>query len=59
MIIDGEHPDSDPIVITGSHNWSSSAENVSDENTLIIHNARVANLYLQEFMARYKEAAGI
>lgn len=59
MIIDGEHPDSDPIVITGSQNWIDSAEEVNDENTLIIHDAKIANLYLQEFMARYKEAAGI
>jgi phosphatidylserine/phosphatidylglycerophosphate/cardiolipin synthase-like enzyme len=41
----------DPTVITGSHNWSSSAENVNDENTVIVHDARVANLYHQEFQA--------
>ena len=38
-------------MITGSHNWSSSAENVNDENTVIVHDARVANLYHQEFRA--------
>ncbi len=37
------------MVITGSHNWSSSAENVNDENTVIVHDPRVANLYHQEF----------
>jgi len=48
----------DQIVITGSHNWSSSAETSNNENTLIIHSKRIANLYLQEFKARYEEAGG-
>ncbi len=48
-----------PTVITGSHNWSSSAENSNDENTLIIHDGQIANFYLQEFAARYYEAGGI
>ncbi len=52
-IIDHSQPESDPIVITGSHNWTASAESVNDENTLIIHDATVANLYYQEFMAVY------
>lgn len=51
-IVDATNPDSDPMVLTGSHNWSSSAETVNDENTLVIHDARVANLFYQEFMAR-------
>ena len=50
-VVDHVQPEADPIVITGSHNWSSSAENVNDENTLFIHDARVANLYYQEFVA--------
>lgn len=48
-IIDQSQSASDPMVITGSHNWSSTAENVNDENTVIVHDARVANLYHQEF----------
>ncbi len=52
-IIDAMSPSSDPQVITGSHNWSASAESSNDENTLIIHNATIANLYLQEFTARW------
>ena len=48
-----------PTIITGSHNWSSSAENSNDENTLIIHDDQIANFYLQEFAARYYEAGGI
>jgi len=48
-IVDHSEPGTDPLVITGSHNWSSTAESVNDENTVIVHNARVANLYHQEF----------
>ncbi|AFC25078.1 phospholipase D-like domain-containing protein [Saprospira grandis] len=52
-IIDANTPNSDPQVVTGSHNWSQGAEDVNDENTLIIHDAEIANWYLQEFSARY------
>jgi hypothetical protein len=54
-IADANVPGSDPIVLTGSHNWSSNAENNSDENTLIIHDATIANIYLQEFEKRWGE----
>ena len=50
-IIDHDEPAADPVVITGSHNWSSTAENVNDENTVIVHDARVANLCHREFRA--------
>ncbi len=58
LIADASLPDSDPLVETGSHNWSISANTKNDENTLIIHSERIANLYLQEFAARYHEAGG-
>lgn len=57
-IIDAEPFGYQSYLITGSHNWSSSAENRNDENTIIIKDNRVANLYLQEFAARYYEAGG-
>jgi phosphatidylserine/phosphatidylglycerophosphate/cardiolipin synthase-like enzyme len=57
-IVDAEPLGYTPYVITGSHNWSSSAENVNDENTLIIQDNQIANFYLQEFAARYYEAGG-
>ncbi|MFZ1703845.1 MAG: phospholipase D-like domain-containing protein [Saprospiraceae bacterium] len=44
-----------PILITGSHNWTFSAETVNDENTLIIHDGRIVNIFRQEFEARWKE----
>lgn len=40
---------SDPQVLTGSHNWTASADDENDENTVIIHNADVANIYYQAF----------
>ena len=57
-LIDADDPRADATVITGSHNWSNSAETSNNENTLIIHDTRVANLYLQEFKSRYLEAGG-
>ena len=37
------------IVITGSLNFSTNAEESNDENVIIIDNAEIARLYLQEF----------
>ena len=54
-IADADILGSNPTVLTGSHNWSSNAENNSDENTLIIHDATIANIYLQEFEKRWSE----
>ena len=48
-IVDHSQALSDPTVVTGSHNWSTTAETTNDENTLVIHDERVANLYYQEF----------
>ncbi|MEY3397898.1 MAG: hypothetical protein RL220_492 [Bacteroidota bacterium] len=53
LMVDPGYTDSDPTVLTGSHNWSNSANTINDENTVVVHDARVANLYLQEFMARW------
>jgi phosphatidylserine/phosphatidylglycerophosphate/cardiolipin synthase-like enzyme len=58
-VIDAVRTNSDPQVVTGSHNWSSSAETSNDENTLIIHDAKIANMYRQEFAQRWFEATGI
>ncbi|PID59622.1 MAG: hypothetical protein CR986_04975 [Ignavibacteriae bacterium] len=57
-LIDSYSASSDPIVITGSHNWTSSANRKNDENTLIIHDVYIANQYMQEFKARYNELGG-
>ena len=58
-LIDANNIASDPMVITGSHNWTNSAEDDYDENTLIIHDATITNLYYEEFMARYAEITGL
>ena len=57
-IIDPSYTSSEPITVTGSHNWSSSAENDNDENTLVIYDIYTANKYMQEFKKRYNEAGG-
>ncbi len=56
--VDGDQFGGTQYAITGSHNWSNSAENSNDENTLIVQDPRIANLYLQEFAARYYESGG-
>jgi phosphatidylserine/phosphatidylglycerophosphate/cardiolipin synthase-like enzyme len=58
LLVDAEKPSADNIVLTGSHNWSNSAETSNNENTIVIHDKRIVNLYLQEFKSRYKEAGG-
>ena len=45
-------------MLTGSHNWSNSANVRNDENTLIIHDQDIANQYFQEWMARFDELGG-
>jgi phosphatidylserine/phosphatidylglycerophosphate/cardiolipin synthase-like enzyme len=52
-IIDYETGSENPLLITGSHNWTASAESIHDENTLFIYDAEVANWYYQEFHARF------
>ncbi|MEZ5014651.1 MAG: phospholipase D-like domain-containing protein [Chitinophagales bacterium] len=55
LIVDPNCPQSDPLVWTGSHNWSSSANNRNDENSIVIHDATIANLFYQEFSQRYTD----
>jgi len=55
VIVDQGYPDADPLVLTGCHNWSSSADTRNDENTLVIHNQEIANIYYQEFVERFKQ----
>ena len=54
MIVDQELAASDPLVLTGSHNWSESAQVRNDENTLIVHDQGLANAYYQEFVPRFR-----
>lgn len=58
-VVDAVRTNSDPLVVTGSHNWTGGAETSNDENMLIIHDARIANMFRQEFGERWFEATGI
>ena len=58
MILDGFNTSGNPVVITGSHNWSTNAETRNNENTLIIYDSLIANLYVQEFAERYRQSSG-
>ena len=57
-IIDQSVHYSDPILITGSHNWSSSADNSNDENILFVHDQEIANIYFQEWAKLFAEEGG-
>lgn len=52
MVIDGQ------IVITGSYNFTKAAEQKNDENVLIIHDAEIAQKYLNEFKRVWQQAGG-
>jgi len=58
VIVDPSDTCSDPTVLTGSHNWTNSANTKNDENTLIIHDDTVANLYLQYFTTCFRMLGG-
>jgi phosphatidylserine/phosphatidylglycerophosphate/cardiolipin synthase-like enzyme len=50
LIIDQE------IVITGSYNFTASAENNNDENVVVLHDRSAAQKYLEEFQRIYNQA---
>jgi phosphatidylserine/phosphatidylglycerophosphate/cardiolipin synthase-like enzyme len=57
-IFDADSPGYDGVTLTGSHNWSSAAENQNNENTLVLRDPDITNQYLQEFGARYLQFGG-
>lgn len=57
-IVDASYPTSNPTLITGSHNWTASANNDNDENTIIVEDVYLANQYMQEFKRRYNDMGG-
>lgn len=58
-IIDALHGASNPTFITGSHNWTNSAEEEYDENTLVIHDPLLCWQFLEEFGKRWTELGGV
>jgi phosphatidylserine/phosphatidylglycerophosphate/cardiolipin synthase-like enzyme len=53
IVIDGN------IVVTGSLNYSSSADDENEENVVIIDNPEIAALYLQEFEKLWEQARDV
>lgn len=58
LLVDALHPSSDPQVCTGSFNWSASAENMNDENLIIVHDAVIANQYYQSLCKNFVNVGG-
>lgn len=58
FIVDANSTSGNKITATGSYNWDLQATYHNDENSLIIYNNRVNNLYYQEFYSRYRGAGG-
>ena len=50
MIIDHK------IVVTGSYNFTRSAEERNDENLIVIYNEQIAGFFMQEFQRVYQQA---
>jgi phosphatidylserine/phosphatidylglycerophosphate/cardiolipin synthase-like enzyme len=46
----------DQIVITGSYNFTNSAETRNDENLVVLYNPVIANFYMEEFSRIYNQA---
>ncbi len=57
-IVDQSNTCSDPLVLTGSHNWTMSANTQNDENSLIIHDDTIANIYYQAFSSDFASLTG-
>ena len=58
MLIDPDDVLSNPIVETGSYNYSNSGTFGNDENVLLIYDSLIANQYYQEFVKRFTDAGG-
>ena len=58
LVVDPSNFCSDPQVLTGSQDWTTAGNTLNDENTLIVHNDTVANLYYQAFVGNYTALGG-
>ncbi len=57
-IVDASNYCSDPLLLTGSHDWSTAASTLNDENIVILHSSTVANEYFQSFKANFGVLGG-
>jgi len=58
ILIDAETPSSNPVVETGSYNFSNAASYDNDENVVMIYDSLIANQYYQDFVKRLTDAGG-
>lgn len=58
LLIDANTYAGNRILSTGSYNWEVPADIGNDENSLTIFDARINNLYYQEFHQRFLESGG-
>ena len=57
-VIDADLLSGNPVVETGSFNYSNAADNGNDENMMIIYDSLIANQYYQDFAKRLSDAGG-
>ena len=51
-------PSSNPVVETGSYNFSNAASYDNDENVVMVYDSLIANQYYQDFVKRLTDAGG-
>jgi len=56
--VDADTLAGNPVVETGSFNFTNSAQSGNDENVLIIYDSLIANQYYQDFVKRITDAGG-
>lgn len=58
ILIDADSLTSNPVIETGSFNFTNAGNTGNDENILIIYDSLIANQYYQDFVKRLTDAGG-
>ncbi len=58
MVIDAMQGSSDPLVFSGSFNWTASAQFSNDENAVVLHDSALANQYYQALCGDFSFLGG-
>ncbi len=58
-LFDPNCDEGNPMVYTGSANWSNNGNIRSDENIVVVHDLNIANQYYQEFISRFNGNGGV
>ncbi len=53
LLIDAGYDNSDPLVVTGSCNWSTNGFSYNDENTIISYHPDIVDIFSSEFEERF------